>query len=75
MKKCNILKELRETNLVRQADLAKFLEITQSMYSQYEEGKIELPADMLVKLAKFYNVNIDYLLGKTEVQEPYPKRT
>lgn len=53
----------------RQCDLASVLHVSQNTYSQYENGVIELTAERLVKLADFYNVSIDYLLGRTDNPE------
>lgn len=57
------LKELREEHNLKQTDLANFLNIKQNTYSQYESEKRQLPIDVLIKLAKFYNVTTDYILG------------
>ena len=67
------IRDLREDNDIKQADLAKFLNVAQNTYSQYENGKIELTASVLMKLADFYNTSVDYLLGLTDIKEPYPK--
>ena len=57
------LKELREENNLKQTDLAEYLNIRQNTYSQYESGKRQLPIDVLIKLARFYKVTTDYILG------------
>ncbi len=67
------LKGLREDKDLRQEDIAKILNITQSAYSYYELGNRQVPADALIILAKFYNVSVDYILGLTDVRKPYPK--
>ncbi|MBO4251214.1 MAG: helix-turn-helix transcriptional regulator [Clostridia bacterium] len=56
------LKQLRDENKISQAEIAKFLNIKQNTYSQYETGKRQLSIDMLIKLAKYYNVSTDYIL-------------
>ncbi len=56
------IKELREENNVSQKEIAKYLNIKQNTYSQYETGKRQLPIDTLIKLAKFYDVTTDYIL-------------
>ena len=56
------LKQLREENGVSQKELALYLNIKQNTYSQYETGKRQLPIDVLIKLAKFYNTTTDYIL-------------
>ncbi len=60
------LKDLREDRDVKQKELAELLNIKQNTYSQYENGKREIPLEMLWKLADFYDVSIDYLIGRTE---------
>ena len=57
------LKELREENGLTQFDVANILNVKQNTYSQYENGKRQLPIDVLIKLAKFYNATTDYILG------------
>ena len=57
------LKELREDNDLKQKELAEYLHIKQNTYSQYENGQRQLPIDILIKLAKYYNVSTDYILG------------
>ena len=58
------LRELREDRDVTQKELADILHIRQNTYSQYETGVIELTASTLIKLADFYGVSVDYLLGR-----------
>jgi transcriptional regulator with XRE-family HTH domain len=67
------LKEIRESNKKTQTDIAKILHIKQNTYSQYENEQRQIPIVMLVSLAKFYDTSVDYLLGLTEVEDPYPK--
>ncbi len=57
------LKELREENNFTQSQIAEYLNIKQNTYSQYENEKRQLPIDALIKLAKFYKVTTDYILG------------
>ena len=57
-----------------QDQIAKCLGISQNTYSQYEIGVLNYPLDAVVKLADFYGVSTDYLLGRTAVKEPYPKK-
>ncbi len=59
------LREIREDRDIRQKDIAKYLNVSQNTYSQYETGVISLTAEVLVKLADYYNVSIDYLLDRT----------
>ena len=69
----NRLKEIREDKDLYQKDVAKYLKIKQQQYSEYEIGKRLIPINYLSDLADFYNVSIDYLLGKTDIRDPYPK--
>ena len=59
------VKNLREDRDLRQRELAAVLNVSQNTYSQYENGVIELTAENLIKLADFYDVSVDYLLGRT----------
>lgn len=68
----NRIRELREDNDIKQVQLAKLLNITQAQYSRIENNEYELSYDGLIKLSKFYNTSIDYLLGLTDVKKPYP---
>ena len=60
------LREIREDKDIKQKDIAKHLNVSQNTYSQYETGIISLTAEVLIKLADFYNVSIDYLLDRTD---------
>ena len=65
------LKNLREDNDKMQKELAIYLNITQQQYSLYERGIREIPIDLLIKLADFYNVSIDYILERTNNKKIY----
>ena len=67
------LKEIREDKDYKQSDIAKVLNTTQQQYSKYELGLQVIPDERLVKLAKFYNTSVDYLIGLTNERKPYPK--
>ena len=67
------IRNLGEDRDLRQRELAEVLHVSQNTYSQYENGVIELTAEKLVLLADFYEVSVDYLLGRTEKMEPYDK--
>ena len=68
------IRDLREDRDLKQDDLAKLLNCTQACYSNYENGKREIPPGVLEKLADFYGVSVDYLLGRTNTKTPYPKK-
>ena len=65
---------MREDSDLKQEDIAKLLNCTQACYSNYENGKREIPPAVLEKLADFYAVSVDYLLGRTNTKTPYPKK-
>lgn len=69
----NRLRELREDRDLYQKDIAKILNMSQTGYSQYETETNDIPTDILKRLAKYYNVSIDYLLYMTDERNPYPK--
>ena len=56
------IRYLRERKGLKQEDIAKLLDTTQQQYSRYENGT-EMPYGLLIKLALFYNVSTDYILG------------
>ncbi len=60
------IKDLREDNDLKQKDVADYLNCSQVCYSNYELGKRDIPTDVLIKLAKFYNTSIDYILELTD---------
>ena len=59
------LRGIREDRDIRQKEIAEYLNVSQNTYSQYETGVISLTAEVLIKLADFYNVSVDYLLART----------
>lgn len=67
------VRDLREDKDITQKQMAEYLQIHQTTYSDYELGKLNVPADVLIKLAKFYGTSIDYIVGLTDCSEPYPK--
>ena len=64
---CERIRELREDRDLTQDEIARVLGTTQQYYSKYETGKYELPLRHLIKLAEYYNVSADYMIGR----EPY----
>ncbi len=60
------IRDLREDHDLTQKQLAKELSCSQQVYSNYELGQRDIPTDILIKLSRFYNVSIDYILGITE---------
>lgn len=65
------IRDLREDHDLLQKDLAAFLQCTQVCYSNYENGKRDIPTEVLIRLSEYYEVSVDYLLGLSDD----PKKT
>ena len=68
------IRDLREDRDLSQKEIAGLLDVHQTTYSDYELGNLNIPIPSLHKLADFYGVSVDYLLGRTDVKKPYPKK-
>lgn len=66
------VRDLREDHDLRQVDIAKMLDMSQTGYSKYETGENDIPTAVLIKLAEYYDTSIDYLLGVTDQKKRYP---
>ena len=60
------LRDLREDNDLTQKQISEYLMCDQSLYSKYERGEREIPLKLIIKLADYYNVSIDYLVGRNK---------
>ena len=65
------LRDLREDKELNQTQVAKMLGMSQTGYSKYETGENDIPTAILIKLARFYNTSIDFLLGETDDPKRY----
>lgn len=65
------LRDLREDKELNQTQVAKTLGMSQTGYSKYETGENDIPTAILIKLARFYNTSIDFLLGETDNPQRY----
>lgn len=65
------LRDLREDKDLTQQELATLLKVSQTTYSRYESGVLDIPSTSLIKLAEFYQTSIDYLVGLTNNKKPY----
>jgi len=65
------LRDLREDKDLLQKNIAEFLHISQTVYSRYERGFQTIPVIHLLKLADYYRVSTDYILGRTNITKPY----
>ena len=63
------IRNLREDNDKLQVELANYLSVKQTTYSKYELGKINIPVEVLIKLSDFYEVSLDYLVGRSKVKK------
>jgi len=68
------IRSLREDKDRTQQQMADLLNIHQTTYSDYELGKINIPPDILCRLADFYQTSVDYLLDRTDDPTPYPRK-
>ena len=60
------IKDLREDTDLTQTELSQYLHISQRAYSHYENGTRDIPTEILIQIADFYQDSIDYLLERTE---------
>lgn len=67
------IRDLREDKDLTQSEMAKYLNCSQRVYSNYERGERDIPTDILKKLAFFHHTSIDYLLELTNTKKPYDK--
>ena len=59
------IRDLREDHDMKQRQVAEYLNCSQQVYSNYELGQRDIPTEILIRLAKLYNVSIDYILNQT----------
>lgn len=65
------IRDLREDNDKTQTEIADYLGMKQPQYYRYENGSRDIPSDILIKLADFYGVSVDYILGRTNNPKLY----
>lgn len=66
------IRDLREDRELNQTQFAKILGMSQTGYSKYETGENDIPTEILLKMADYYQTSIDYMLGRTNIKKPYP---
>jgi len=71
---CQVLKDLRESNYYTQEYIARILNVGQRTYCDYEQGKTRIPIDSIIRLAMFYNVDLNYICGISNVKSSFPKK-
>lgn len=67
------IRDLREDRDLSQQQIADYLMCDQSLYSKYEREERTVPLEVVAKLADYYDTSIDYLVGRTDRKEPYPR--
>jgi len=65
------IRDLRQDKDLNQTQVARMLGMSQTGYSKYETGENDIPTEVLIKLSRFYNTSIDYLLGETNNPKRY----
>jgi len=57
-----------------QKQMAEYLQVHQTTYSDYELGNLNIPAEVLIKLARLYETSVDYIVGLTDEPKPYERK-
>lgn len=65
---------LREDNDYNQTTVAKAIHVAQTTYSDYENGKVRIPIECLIELAKFYDVDLNYISGISNIKNSFPQK-
>lgn len=73
MYKYQRFRDIREDNEITQKDIAAILNIHQQQYARYETGIVEIPLHYAIKLALYYNISLDYLVGLSKYPTPLNK--
>lgn len=67
------IRDLREDADLTQKQMGEILNCSQRIYSNYERGDVDIPTQVLIRLAEFHKTSVDYLLGLTNEKRPYPR--
>ena len=68
------IKGLREDNDYNQTIVANAIHVAQTTYSDYEKGKVRITLECLIELAKFYNVDMNYISGVSDIKKSFPEK-
>ncbi len=68
------LRDLREDGDLNQTQVANYLGMSQTGYSKYETGENDIPTQVLIKLARYYQTSVDYILGISDDRTPYKSK-
>lgn len=69
----NRIKDLREDSDLTQTRIARMINVAQTTYSDYEKGKIRIHIDIVIKLAEFYDVDMNYITGVSNIKQKFPR--
>lgn len=68
------IKALRTDHDLNQTAVAQAIHVAQTTYSDYETGKVRIPVECLISLARFYNVDMNYITGVSDIVAPFPNK-
>ncbi len=68
------LRGLREDRMLKQQEIADLIFVSQRTYSDYETGRIRIPVENLIRLARYYDVSVDYISGASNVKRHFPEK-
>lgn len=68
------IKALREDNDRNQTEIAHAIHVAQTTYSDYENGKVRIPLDCLIALARLYDVDLNYIAGISDIRQKFPRK-
>ena len=74
MKHLERIRALREDNDYNQTTVANAIHVAQTTYSDYEKGKVRIPLKCVIDLAKFYDVDMNYITGVSDIRKEFPKK-
>ena len=68
------IRDLREDSDLNQTTVARAIHVAQTTYSDYEKGKVRIPLECLIELARFYNVDMNYIAGVSGIKNEFSKK-
>ena len=68
------IKALRDDHDLNQTEVANAIYVAQTTYSDYEKGKVRMPVECLIQLAKFYDLDMNNITGVTDTRHPFPDK-
>lgn len=66
------IRSLREDSDLNQTAIAHIINVAQTTYSDYENGKVRIPIECLISLARYYDVDLNYITGVSKIKRPFP---